>query len=213
MTNNVGVSSALIVKSSAKRIPQLFTIHYSLFTFHNPPNGMGIKIIPSPEHKSGVGYKVFHGSTLVAAFHCHSLTLLRAHPSCHFRQAAPKWYHAVGSRSLLTNRLFSELPAKARMSSSQLSSANLPHFPGKVNPKIHPLRARRAHGMPCRPIDSIFARPKARAAKYGTREVKPPCGCSGVIGTGGARLSPAILFWGMANGYPRTGFSPFLSIP
>ena len=158
--------------SSAKRIPQLFTIHYSLFTFHYPPNGMGIKIIPSPEQIRG-------GIQSIPRFHpgcsgrCHSLTLSRAHPSCHFRQAAPKWYHAVGSRSLLTNRLFSELPAKARVSSSQLSSANLPHFPGKVNPKIHPLRARRAHGMPCRPIDSIFSRPKARAAKYGTKGARP----------------------------------------
>ena len=43
MTNNVGVSSALIVKSSAKRIPQRFPIHCSRFTFHYPPIGMGTK--------------------------------------------------------------------------------------------------------------------------------------------------------------------------
>ena len=41
------------LKSSANRIPSLFTFHSSLFTIHYLPIGEGIKKFPSPEQNQG----------------------------------------------------------------------------------------------------------------------------------------------------------------
>ena len=60
----IAVSLRHIMKSI--READTSTIHYSLFTIHYSfPIGEGIKNT-HPLTKSGVGYKVFHGSTLVA---------------------------------------------------------------------------------------------------------------------------------------------------